>query len=237
MVVAAPGVGKSAWATIYASKAHVGTLYFSADTDPHTMTCRLAAALTGTDQETIDAAIREGRGAPYLDAVDSLERFQLSFDSSPSMDDIYSEVDAYAMVFGAYPELIVVDNLMDVYSDGDNEFSAQRAILDELHQLARATSAHVMVLHHAIGEFENGNEPIPLRGVQNKLSKKPEMVLTLYRIHDQWTDSLGVCVVKHRNGRADASAKTTIWLKINLSTMEIKAPEIIVPTYVNTWGQ
>ena len=232
MIVAGPGVGKSAVATILAARMGAGSLYFSADTNPHTMTCRLAAAVSGVDQETVDVALREGRGEQYLEIVDGLGHLQFCYEPSPDLFDIHEEVDCYAMVFGEYPEFIVVDNLMDVYAEGE-DLKAKKTVLDELNTLARDIEAHVMVLHHAVGEYENGDKPIPLKGIDNKLGKKPTLILSLYRVVDAWTNSLGICPIKHRNGKADASGSWAIWHKLDLARMQLTAPKAPEPEPVN----
>lgn len=219
MIVAGPGVGKSNFALIASARMGVRTLYMSADTDAHTTNTRLVSAVLDVSQD--DVRLDDPVSSEALEALASL---QFSFDASPSIDDIVGEVDAYAMLYGEYPELIIVDNLKNLYSDADNEFTAYANVLDELHQLARLTTAHVMVLHHAVGEYENGNTPIPLSGLNGKVGKIPELVLTLYRIHDSFTDSLGICPVKHRNGTADASGRTAIFHAIDYSRMFIGAP-------------
>ena len=54
MVAAAPNAGKSMFALIYAMKAKVPTLFFSADTDTTTVMMRAAAAASGHSQVTVE---------------------------------------------------------------------------------------------------------------------------------------------------------------------------------------
>ncbi len=49
---------------------------------------------------------------------------------------------------GVVQQVVVVDNLMDVATDGGEEFASMRAIMKELKYLARATNSAVVVLHH-----------------------------------------------------------------------------------------
>ena len=55
MVAAAPNAGKSMFALVYAIKANVPTLFFSADTDISTVMMRAAAHLSGHEQVTVEA--------------------------------------------------------------------------------------------------------------------------------------------------------------------------------------
>ena len=57
MVAAAPNAGKSMFALVYAIKAKVPTLFFSADTDAATVMLRASAHLAGHTQETVENQI------------------------------------------------------------------------------------------------------------------------------------------------------------------------------------
>jgi replicative DNA helicase len=54
MVAAAPNAGKSMFALIYAMKAGVKTLFFSADTDTTTVMMRAASAASGHSQVSVE---------------------------------------------------------------------------------------------------------------------------------------------------------------------------------------
>ena len=54
MVAAAPNAGKSMFALVYALRAKVPTLFLSADTDTATVMIRVAAALAGHSQQTVE---------------------------------------------------------------------------------------------------------------------------------------------------------------------------------------
>jgi hypothetical protein len=86
-----------------------------------------------------------------------------------------------------------------------------------LNDLARLTGAHVMVLHHATGEYENGDKPIPLGGIEFKAGKLADMCLTLTREDSE----LRVAAVKNRGGSADASGRKNVSLYTDLARMKI----------------
>ncbi len=153
MIAAAPNAGKSMFALIYAIKAKVPTLFFSADTDIATVMMRAASHLSGHSQLLVEANLNSNRH--YYDKhLSRMENIQFVFDSSPSLDDIEIEVKAYVELFGVPPELIVIDNLMNVAAESDNEWAGLRAIMVELHDMARKTEACVMVLHHVSEQSE-----------------------------------------------------------------------------------
>lgn len=217
MVAAAPGVGKSALALDLAMRLHMRSLYISADTDSFTMAMRALAKMTGTPQETIEKRMGDPVYAEqYNEQLSRLWNVRFSFDCG-SMEDVRDEVFAYATAHGDFMPLLIVDNLVNVASDGDDDYRSMRSAMQDLHRLANATGAHVMVLHHATGKYDDGNVPIPLSGLENKLSKLPAQVITLNRQGEYCR----VNVVKNRSGQHDAAGNDVYsLLRVNLSTMQ-----------------
>ena len=220
MVAAAPNVGKSMFALVYAIKAQVPTLFFSADTDTATVMIRAASHLSGHSQLTVENNIRINPSY-YADDLEKMGHIQWVFDSSPSLDDIESEVKAYIELFGVAPKLIVIDNLMNVVAETDNEWAGLRAIMMELHDMARKTEACVMVLHHVSEQSEYGNtfEPPARRAIHGKVSQLPALILTLG--YDPYQHTLRVAAVKNRFGRHTADGKDYFGLFTNYSACQI----------------
>jgi hypothetical protein len=170
------------------------------------MTVRSLAHLTGHPQPYITQCLEGGYAKSDIAiALEEARHVQFSFDSY-STADILDDVKAYGVVHGAHPELIIVDNLRNVARSGTDELSSQQKAMDELHALAGMTGAAVLVLHHATGQYDDGDKPIPLSGIENKLSKLPAQILTLHR---NGTDMF-LCPVKSRLGPADPSGKKQI---------------------------
>lgn len=215
MVAAAPGVGKSALALQMALSSGLRTLYISADTDAWTMTVRTLASITGHPQSYITTCLEGGYNADDM-AIALLDaaHVQFSFDTY-SMSDIRDDVMAYAVIHGAYPEMICVDNLMNVARGGEDDLSSQTKAMDELHAVAQMTGAHVLVLHHATGHYDDGDKRIPLSGLANKLSKLPAQVLTMYR-KDPYVH---LCVVKNRQGQANPGGGMEVRLRFDPERM------------------
>ncbi len=128
MVAAAPNAGKSMFALIYAIKAQVPTLFFSADTDTATVMIRAAAHLSGHSQLAVEQNI-DKRSDYYSAHLANTSHIQWVFDSSPSLDDIEMEIKAYFELYGVAPQLIIIDNLMNVSAETDNEWAGLRAIM------------------------------------------------------------------------------------------------------------
>lgn len=218
LIGAGSGVGKSSLITFVsmAMGEAVPTLYFSADSDVATFGIRVGAMAARELTHKVEAKVM-AKDPDMLSVIESkTDHMWVSFDSSPSPRDISDEVDIFGMIRGEYPSLIVVDNLMDVPTGGMDERGGQDAVLDFLKQLARRTQAAVVVLCHVTGEFANGNVPIPLNGLMNKIDKRPRLVLTL---HNFDTNVLGVSIVKNSNGRADPSGNLVVAIPYIKETM------------------
>ena len=221
MVAAAPNAGKSMFALVYALRAKVPTLFFSADTDTATVMIRVAAALAGHTQQTVERNL--DTNPKYYDRyLEGMSHIQWVFDSSPSLDDIELEVKAYVELFGISPELIVIDNLMNVVAEHENEWAGLRQIMMELHDMARKTEACVMVLHHVSeqGEYGDTTTPPARRAIHGKVSQLPSLILTLGYSPTEGT--LRVAPVKNRFGPMYANANEHVALAVDYATCRIE---------------
>ena len=220
MVAAAPNAGKSMFALIYAIKAAVPTLFFSADTDTTTVMMRAAAHTSGHSQITVESNLASN--SHYYDHhFEKFGHIKWVFDSSPSLDDIEMEIRAYVELYGIAPELIVIDNLMNVAAETDNEWAGLRAIMMELHDMARKTEACVMVLHHVSEQSEYGSptKPPARRAIHGKVSQLPALILTLG--YDPAQAILSVAAVKNRFGPHTADASNYATLLVNYAACQI----------------
>jgi replicative DNA helicase len=221
MVAAAPNAGKSMFALVYAIRAKVPTLFFSADTDTATVMIRAASALSGHGQVSVEAQLQRNSSA-YKEDLKGISHIQWCFDSSPSLDDIELEVKAYVELYGVAPELIVIDNLMNVVAEHDNEWAGLRQIMVELHDMARKTEACVMVLHHVSEQTEYGDttRPPARRAIHGKVSQLPSLILTLGYSPTEGT--LRVAPVKNRFGPMYANADEHVALFVDYATCRIE---------------
>jgi len=220
MVAAAPNAGKSMFALIYAIKAKVPTLFFSADTDTTTVMMRAASITSGHSQITVESNLA-GNSKHYNHHFEKMDHIKWVFDSSPSIDDLELEIRAYVELYGIAPELIIIDNLMNVAAETDNEWSGLRAIMMELHDMARKTEACVMVLHHVSEQSEYGSpsKPPARRAIHGKVSQLPALILTLG--YDPGQALLAVAAVKNRFGPHTADASDYAQLIVNYAACQI----------------
>ncbi|SDH17737.1 AAA domain-containing protein [Sinosporangium album] len=219
-MAAAPGVGKSVFALTLAIWAGVPTLYISADSDAATQYARAASMITGHPVAMVQAAIERNEVEHYDAAVDGARHIKFVFDSSPSIDDLNRQMLAYGWVYGQWPQLIIVDNASNIYSEQEG-FAGLEEVMDWLHQLARKTSSCVVALHHVTGDYETGDIPVPLSGLRGKISKLPALVLTANRVFGE--PRLNVAVVKNRSGLAAANGSFGTRLGMDLSRMWIES--------------
>jgi len=220
MVAAAPNAGKSMFALIYAVRAQRPTLFFSADTDTTTVMMRAAAHSSGHTQILVEQNL--SNNSHYYDKhFDKLAHIKWVFDSSPSLDDIELEIKAYVELYGIAPELIIIDNLMNVAAETDNEWAGLRAIMMELHDMARKTEACVLVLHHVSEQSEYGSptRPPARRAIHGKVSQLPALILTLG--YDPIDGALNVAAVKNRFGPHTADASDYATLAVNYGSCQI----------------
>lgn len=215
LTAAAPGGFKSVLALNEAIKQQSPCLYLSMDTDPHTMAVRVVQMWTHTLQDAAEEAVSEQYDYA-MRALSSIPWVKFSFPSSPDVEEIVHRVFAYAETEGDFPHWIVVDNLMDVAFEGD-EHAGLKYVMEQMAKLARQSKAGVHVLHHLTGEYENGDSSPGLKGIMNKVSKKPSMVLTMHR---DGTDKIVVSVPKNRYGPCDPAG-------LSVQTRLLVAPELM----------
>lgn len=214
MIAGQPGVGKSSLALFLALRSNVPTLYFCADTAAPTMAMRLLAMLTGHRQADAEKMIESDPGWA-TDQMAEARHIKWCFDSAPTLGDIDDELAAYRTIMGDDPELIVIDNLIDV-SDGADEWSALRATMKELKYLARDTRAALILLHHT-SEATAGKPCPPRASVQGKVAQLPAVILTLA----QDDKRLLISAVKNRHGPADPSGQRHTSVYFDPETMFI----------------
>ena len=227
LIAAGPGTGKSAFVLNYALRSGVSCLYFSADSDAYVQLSRSLAILGGLNMQ--DAGELAIAGGEAVERIVSHVPVRFSYDPSPTLEHIERELAAYEELYGDYPELIVVDNALDVNLEVGDADQAQSldALMAWLHDVARGTEACVMVLHHVTGPYNDANQPIPLSGVKGQIGRVPELILTLHKHPDDYggSDELRVSTVKNRGQRADPSGQSFVGLTFDGYRMSIKDAE------------
>ena len=226
LIAGPPGGGKSALtlALVIALRNVVGTLYVSADSDEFTQGTRAAAMLTGHRVETVEAAFESGHAALYEERLAELDRVVFEFMPDPSDEDLEELVYAYALIYGEWPGIVVMDNLSDLYAGegSEGEYSGADKGLKYLKSVGRNTGACILVLHHLVGSKENGTDVAGIADLKGKVGKIPETVLTLHRSGRPEDNLLGVSIVKNRGGKAVPDGSHRVFLRFIPERMLVK---------------
>lgn len=230
LVVAGPGTGKSLFALFLALTAGVPVLYFSADSSSATQVSRATAMLTGEDSKKVKNALTEGDFSEYEAALGKRWWTRFNFSARPTQKEIEIHLLCYLEIYGCTPHLLVVDNItnVDVGQVGDAEsftFSLE-GLCEYLADMARETAAHVLGLHHVVGEYSDGLIPIPLSGVKGKVHRVPALILTIHKEDDGMGGRiLNVSPVKNREDFEDSSGKTFASLRLNRANLRLEELE------------
>jgi len=209
MIAGRSGTQKSGFALFWVASMNLPTLYFSADMSAFTASSRLASMATGETTEEVEAGMKRNRisRSRYLDAL-SDSRITFSFGAPISWRAVDEELEAYVELFDAYPAVIVFDNLMD-FDGAETDYTEQMAVMSGATELARATGATVIILHHASDKsWEAKSDPWspPSRDqVKGGLSEKPELSLSVAL--DPNSMEYRVAVIKQRMGPSDPTAR------------------------------
>ena len=220
MIAGAPNAGKSLIALWMAVHMKVPTLYISADTDSYTTSIRAAAMITGHQVSTVEEAFTTGDGKEfYQDELASIKHLQFDFAPSPTLDEIDLSIRAYAEAYGEYPQMIIVDNAMNVVSLHNDEWSGLREIAKAMHHIARETDACVLLLHHTSEATGQPDMPPSRKSIQGKIAQLPEMILTVAYVGD--SGEFRVACVKNRFAKnsPDGSNYVTLYADASRMTM------------------
>ena len=217
LTVSAPGVGKSQlWLNI-ASRMALPAAYWSADTDAHDVTLRTLALWSGNTTSDVEKQMTDPAWAGwYAEKLEQGSHVDWIFDAAITLELLKQRMRAFAEVHGDWPKLMVIDNLSNVVQSEADERLEQQAFMKGAQIAARESGCHIAILAHSAAEYENGDKPIPMAGVLNKLNKIPSTVVTLHRASES-QDLLGVNIVKNRGGQADPAARHPIHLSVDYS--------------------
>jgi hypothetical protein len=228
LIAGGPGTGKSALASYIAANSGYGdfgevgvpTLYFSADTDKRTLGNRIAASVSHHTVDEAEGLLDNLHPGMMSILEDNTSHIWFNWNNGPNLDDIQDEVEAFAHVMGEWPHLIIVDNLKNIWvetSGEGGEHIRYDRVLDFLHELAGYTNAHIMVLHHVSGFYEDGDKPIPLSGILGKVTKPFRLIITLYRPNE---GQIGLSIVKNSTGRMQQDGGLICNLGIDLERQQ-----------------
>lgn len=211
VVLAQPGMGKSALALNWALGINSPSLLVSLDTDLTTQAIRAAAIDSGTPMKDIK---RDPKAwSLYLNRKAGRVR---AYDLSVQPREILGMVNAETEFWGVPPELTIVDNISNLVREGD--YQEYRKLFVDLHRIARVGDTFVLALHH-VNRGPNPGVPLKLTDGQFAGEQEAEIVLGLW---SKGEDYLNVSVLKNRSGRADPTGQLYSTLRFEKETMQIR---------------
>lgn len=218
MLAGAPGAFKSALAlnllTRWAQQGVYG-LYFSADADEFTTAKRTAAILTRRTVEVVEAGMRSSSAPFYRNALTAMDHTRWVYKAA-DIDDLDRHMRGFESVYGSFPNVVFIDNLLNMSEVGE-DWTAAREFIRNLDILARDAECHVCVLHHTSeSNYEQGFPP-PRSAILGKISQFPRLILTV----GVNMDTLNVACVKNTNGPQDPSGRSFFPMVVDAERMTI----------------
>ncbi|MGL5825576.1 MAG: AAA family ATPase [Phycicoccus sp.] len=210
MIAGRPGAQKSGFALWWTKMLGLRTLYLSADMSAFQAGARLACMQTGYTLESVESlmAVNGPERGEILRAMSAADHVTFKF-GSITWEGVDYALEAYIELHNAYPEVIVIDNLMDIQGV-ESDYKMQMEAMQVVSDLSRETGSAVIVLHHASDKSRRteGQPWLPpaRNEIKNGLAEKPELALTVAL--DPRDNSFNVACVKQRMGPCDPSGET-----------------------------
>lgn len=186
----------------------VPTLYHSSDSDDFTVASRSLAMIRDITTDEAELLVMTKDDGAYK-ALQAMEHVRWSFKSSPTMDHMWAEAEAFREIKGTYPHHTVIDIMMDVDYEGAGEQNYW-ALMAELKDMARDQETALTVVHHT-SESAKGGSPPPRSAIMGKANQLPALIITLWG--DSHRGTVDVAPVKNRFGPQDAMGKTYFTMK------------------------
>jgi AAA domain len=224
MIAGAPGSFKSVFALNMLaewSRHGVGGMYFSADSEEFTVIKRLSGILTGDDIDRIEQRILRGDRRKYESELKRLKGVEFEY-RQMDMQGLATHIKQYEAIYGEYPDVVYVDNLID-FVDSPDDWGGMLVMTRELDALAREIKSHICILHHAKLRMDGGGKsqafgrPPADWEIQGKVTQIPRLVLTMAAENL----SLKVACVKNTNGPQSRDASFSIDFQVH-SSMQVR---------------
>jgi hypothetical protein len=209
MIAGRSGTQKSGLALWWTCQMNLPTLYLSADMSPFTASARVASMMMGSTTDEIEWQMQ--RGGRARDAVlESMENLNLTFSFGPiTWPGVDAEIEAYVELHNAYPEVIVLDNLMDI-EGAASDYAIQMDCMQNITDLSRFSGSTVFVMHHASDKTWDARtdpwRPPSRDQIKNGLAEKPDLTLSVGLNPKSF--EFYIAVLKQRMGPSDPTAQS-----------------------------
>jgi hypothetical protein len=213
LVVGPGSAGKSLLISNLVARWERPALTFLLDQDQATAAARFAATLL--DESFLE--LKQDLGSSQAEAaLESLAFVQTDF-KAESLDDIQLQLDAYIERYGIPPEVVVVDNIGNMTSGYDDEWSTLKALTLELDMMARKYEMLVICAHHT--RDEPTTEPLPRSAILGKISQYPRLILSV--AYNPYSLEYKIAAVKNSSGPTDPTAASPLVFEANPGNMQV----------------
>jgi hypothetical protein len=198
----------------------VPTLYHSSDSDDFTMASRALAMSQNMQTSDAETEVMLQSKLAY-ESLKDYSHIRWSFMSSPTLDHMWREAEAYRTLKGTYPHHTVIDIMMDIDFEGAGEQNYW-GLMSMLKEMAREQETSVTIVHHT-SESAKGGSPPPRSAIMGKANQLPTLILTLWG--DSRNGTIDVATVKNRFGPQDAMGKNYFTMMADPATCFIDEKE------------
>jgi hypothetical protein len=209
LFVGPPSAGKSLLMMNYMVRAQVPTLAFFLDSDNLTVAARFGAILTGDTFKEVKEDIDL-----YTGALERMEDTQVVF-RAEDFDDIKLQGEAFEQRYGAYPSLVIIDNLGNLTSALGDEWALLKALTLELNNLAHEWECAIVAAHHMTDLVSC--EPLQRDKLLGKVSQYPRLILSIG--FNDVNGDYKIAAVKNSSGPSDPGARNPVTMYADPSRM------------------
>lgn len=233
MLAGTPGSFKTALAlneVVSWADQGIATQYFSVDSDESTIVQRLSGIVTGYNMDEVENRLQRNPTCFDNDLYDRLGDLVTFEYQNMAWEKMVYHVKSYEQKYGDFPDLIVIDNLIDLASSV-YAFDEMQEIIKNADGLAKKTKAHVMILHHAKlasedkksnddrADWEKYGMPPADHEIQGKMTQFPTLVLTL----GAYGMDIKMAAVKNRFGPQHRNADVFHSFRVNYSMRVVES--------------
>lgn len=229
LIAGPPGGLKSVLAMQYAIDSKVPTMYVSADMTEYLFQKRSLSLLTGMTLDTIGFLMKDPAERAKFASVLATQapNLFLAPEAGPTPERLGLLGKAYEEVAGVPAQLIVVDNLVNVWAGGDSEWAGLKNTSQYLHYWALETGSAVLGLAHVkLSGAKSLEYPASQADVKGQISDLPATILTTAKP----VAGLRVAAVKNRQGPSDPTGASFVELDFDGARGRLSDPR------PKTWG-
>ena len=216
-VVGRSGSQKSGFAMYWTLKMGLPTLYWAADQGTFTTAARITSAVMGKPVSTVEASLLSSVAVDEIDEAlaNDAGHMSFAFGSPITHNGLVAELEAYVEIHNRFPEVLVIDSLIDMDGCAHGGYSEHNEAMSYLMNLARNLGITVIICHHASDvKWEAKTDPYFPPGrdqIKFGLSERPELSLSV-ALNPKDLDFY-VAVIKQRMGPSDPTARMHVTLK------------------------